>query len=269
MEDRAIVDEILATLLTGRRITPITARYPAFKIADAYRIARTICDLRAASGERPVGRKIGFTNRDAWPKLRADAPMWGYLYASTVRDLEVASCASLAKVAEPRIEPEIVFGLAKAPTPDMDEEALAGCLAWVAHGFEIVHSIYPGWNCLAADAVAGFGMHGSLRIGPRRAYAARSDQWTRELRACEAELFCNGSSIDRGQAANVLGGPLLALRALIAVLAVDPHNPPLAVGEIVTTGSLTRAPPVAAGEVWTTKLTGIPLEGARLALTEG
>ena len=269
MEDRAIADEVLATLLTGRQITPITARYPAFEIADAYRIARTICDLRAARGERPVGRKIGFTNRDAWPKFGADAPMWGYLYASTAHDLEEASRASVAGVAEPRIEPEIVFGLAKAPRPDMDEDALAGCLAWVGHGFEIVQSIYPGWNCLAADAVAGFGMHSSLWIGPRRTYAVRADKWTRELATCEAELFCNGSSVHRGQAANVLGGPLKALRALVAVLAVDAHNPPLAAGEIVTTGSLTRAPPIAAGEIWTTRMTGMPLSGVCLTLTEG
>ena len=48
------------------------------------------------------------------------------------------------------------------------------------------------------------------------------------------------------------------------LLAADPFNPPLAAGEIVTTGTLTRAFPVAEGEVWTTQLTGIPLEGARI-----
>jgi 2-keto-4-pentenoate hydratase len=51
IEDSAIADEILATLRTGRQITPLTARYSDFQIADGYRIARTICDLRAARGE--------------------------------------------------------------------------------------------------------------------------------------------------------------------------------------------------------------------------
>jgi 2-oxo-3-hexenedioate decarboxylase len=267
MEDRAIADEVLAALRTGRQIAPLTRRHSDFTIADGYRIARMICDLRVAQGDRPVGRKIGFTNRDAWPKFKADAPMWGYLHASTLHDLMTASHASLERVAEPRIEPEIIFGLAEAPTPDMDDEALARCLAWVAHGFETVQSIYPGWDCLAADAVAGFGMHAALWIGPRHSIAARAGEWIRELTTCAAELFRNGASVDRGKGANVLGGPLKALRALVAVLAVDAHNPPLAAGEIVTTGSLTRAPPIAAGEVWTTAMTGIPLEGARLALT--
>jgi hypothetical protein len=48
----------------------------------------------------------------------------------------------------------------------------------------------------------------------------------------------------------------------VAVLAVNPHNPALAASEIVTTGSLTRAQPIADGEVWTTRMTGIPLEGS-------
>jgi 2-oxo-3-hexenedioate decarboxylase len=269
MEDRAIADEILASLRTGSQIAPLTARDSGFRIADGYRIARIIRDLRGARGESPVGRKIGFTNRDAWPMFKADAPMWGYVYASTTHDLLKASRGSLAGVAEPRIEPEIVFGLASTPAADMDDDALAGCLAWVAHGFEIVQSIYPRWNCLAADAVSAFGMHDSLWIGPRHSVAARAGAWARELTACEVELFRNGASVDRGHAANVLGSPLKALRAIISILALDPHNPPLAAGEVITTGSLTRAAPIFAGEVWTTRMTGIPLEDARLDLIDG
>src|SRR5215510_15491536 len=52
---------------------------------------------------------------------------------------------ALAPFAEPRIEPEIVFRLAAAPSPEMDEAALFGCIDWVAQGFEIVHSVFPGW----------------------------------------------------------------------------------------------------------------------------
>ena len=77
----------------------------------------------------------------------------------------------------------------------------------------------------------------------------------------------NGALADHGRAANVLDGPLFALRHLVELLAKDPFNPPLAAGEIVTTGTLTRAFPVAAGEIWNTELTGIPLEGARVWFT--
>ena len=49
MEDRAIADEILATLRTGSQITPLTARYSDFQIADGYHRAD---DLRPAGGAR-------------------------------------------------------------------------------------------------------------------------------------------------------------------------------------------------------------------------
>ena len=135
MEDRAIVDEVLGVLGTGRQIVELTARDPKFELADAYRVARQICDRRIALGDRPVGRKIGFTNRSAWASLRVAAPIWSAIYASTVHDLGPNSRVSLGGLAEPRIEPEIVFGLASAPSPGMDEHQLGGCVDWVAHGF--------------------------------------------------------------------------------------------------------------------------------------
>jgi 2-oxo-3-hexenedioate decarboxylase len=70
--------------------------------------------------------------------------------------------------------------------------------------------------------------------------------------------------MEHGCAANVLGGPVSALRHLVELLAVDPINPPLSAGEIVTTGTLTRALPVTPGETWTTELAGVALAGIRV-----
>ena len=121
--------------------------------------------MREARGEIPMGRKIGFTNRTLWAEYSAGGPIWGYVYEQTVHNLaDLGKTFSLAGLAEPRIEPEIVFKLALAPDPDMDETALLGCIDWVGHGFEIVQSIFPGWKFSASDTVAAFGLHG------RRAY---------------------------------------------------------------------------------------------------
>jgi 2-oxo-3-hexenedioate decarboxylase len=43
------------------------------------------------------------------------------------------------------------------------------------------------------------------------------------------------------------------------VLGRDPHNPPLRAGEMVTTGTLTRAFPVTHGERWSTRIEGLDL----------
>jgi len=267
LDHRKIADEALAALGTGRQVEPYSARRPPIALADAYRVARAIRDMRAARGEAPVGRKIGFTNRSAWVKSGAQTPVWSYIYASTVHDLGSATKAALTGLPEPRIEPEIVLGLARAPSAEMDERALAGCVGWVAHGFEIVQSLFPDWAIRPEDAAIGFGMHASLWIGQRRPFAERAPQWIEELPVFRVELSRDGAPVERGVGANVLDGPLTALRALVAMLATDPHNPPLAAGEIVTTGTLTAAPPIAPGEVWMTRLTGIPLPGLRLALS--
>ena len=171
----------------------------------------------------------------------------------------------LSPLLEPRIEPEIVFGLASAPAPGMDEAALLGCVEWVAHGFEIVQSVYPGWRFAAPDTVAGLGMHGALGIGPRRPVVdAPPGGWQAALSGFSIALTRDGEVVDRGGGANVLGGPLTPLRHLVEMLEDDPHNPPLAAGEIVTTGTLTGAFPVAPGETWATEIEGLPIAGIEL-----
>jgi 2-keto-4-pentenoate hydratase len=77
----------------------------------------------------------------------------------------------------------------------------------------------------------------------------------------EIDLRRDGTVVDHGRATNVLGGPVSALRHLVDIPARDQVNPPLAAGEIVTTGTLTRALPVSASETWTTELTGVALDG--------
>ncbi len=261
----ALAAEAFAALGAGRQIAPFSGRFSPFGLDDAYRVTAAVREKREARGERPIGRKIGFTNRTIWAEYSVYAPIWGYVYDRTVHDLAAAGAGfSLGGLAVPRFEPEIVFGLGKAPAPSMDPRALLGCIAWIAHGFEIVQSIFPGWKFAAADTVAAYGLHGALLIGPRHPAAAQAPDWERDLAAFEIDLFRNGEPADRGRAANVLDGPLFALSHLVDLLAADRGNPPLAAGEIVTTGTLTRAFPVAAGETWTTTLTGVPLEGARV-----
>jgi 2-oxo-3-hexenedioate decarboxylase len=260
-----IAKEVLEVLGTGRQLDPFSKVYPDFGLKDAYNVTAKVRAEREARGERPIGRKIGFTNRTIWSEYGVYAPIWGYVYDRTVQDLTPEGLdVSLSGLAEPRIEPEIVFGLAAPPAPGMDEQALIRCIDWIAHGFEIVQSIFPNWFFSAPDTVAAYGLHGRLFVGPRHSAASRREAWTRELSRFEIDLFRNGAHVDRGSAANVLDGPLLALRHLAETLAKDPHSPALAAGEIVTTGTLTRAFPVAAGEEWNTRLTGIPLEPARI-----
>jgi 2-oxo-3-hexenedioate decarboxylase len=267
VDPEAIASELFAILGTGRQIPSLSAQYPELSLDDAYQIANIVRGLRESRGERVVGRKIGFTNRAAWVNFSVASPIWGYIYDRTVHDLTEESPAfSLQGLSEPRIEPELVLALDSAPIPGMDEQALLGCVAWVAAGFEIVYSVFPGWTFTAADAVAAFGVHGALLIGPRHQVSQNGGPWREVISAFEVDLKRGGESMAHGHAQDVLGGPLTALRHLVDVLADDHASPSLAAGEIVTTGTLTRAFPIAAGEEWATSMSGIPLDGISVRL---
>jgi 2-oxo-3-hexenedioate decarboxylase len=258
---QAVAAEVFGTLDTGRQIEPFSSRISSFNLDYAYRVTAAVRQMRETRGEMPMGRKIGFTNRTIWAEYNVYEPIWGYVYNRTVHNLsEIGDAFSLVGLAEPRIEPEIVFKLAVAPVPGIDERTLLAGVDWVAHGFEIVQSIFPGWQFSAPDTVAAFGLHGALLIGPRHSIATHAEDWSRTLSTFEVDLKRDGTVLDHGRATNLLGGPVSALLHLIDILARDQVNPPLAAGEIVTTGTLTHALPVSAGETWTTELTGVGLD---------
>jgi 2-oxo-3-hexenedioate decarboxylase len=257
----AIATEAFGALDRTNQIAPFSSRPRGLTVDDAYRVTPRVRQMFEARGAKVLGRKIGFTNRTIWEQYNVYAPIWGYVFDRTVHHLAVTPTLSLARLSEPRIEPEIIFGLGSAPSAGMDEAALSACIDWVALGYEIVQSTYPGWKFSAADTIAAGGLHGALLIGPRHPFAPQAVEWRRALNAFEIDLSCDGRLIDRGHAGNVLEGPLSALRHLVELLASDPVNPPLASGEIISTGTLTKAMPVASGETWTAQATGIALEG--------
>jgi 2-oxo-3-hexenedioate decarboxylase len=268
-EPDRIAADVLAASAERRQIAPFTARLPGFDLEAAYAVTAALRQARIARGERPVGRKIGFTNRTIWPEYGVYAPIWGDMYDSTLRDLAATGgTLELAPLLEPRIEPEIAFGFAVAPQAGMSEAEILSCVEWIAHGFEIVQSVFPRWQFQAADTVAAYALHGAYRLGPRHKIAASDrPRWLEMLRSFEIELSKDGAVIDRGQAMNVLDGPLSTISHLLNVLAKDKANPPLQAGEIITTGTVTRAFPVAPGETWATRVIGLPLDGISLRFT--
>jgi 2-keto-4-pentenoate hydratase len=78
----------------------------------------------------------------------------------------------------------------------------------------------------------------------------------------KADLFKGEERKDQGIGANVLGSPLLALAFLIDVL--EKKNQKLMPGEIITTGTLTDAHPVAPGERWRTDFHGFAARGMEI-----
>jgi 2-oxo-3-hexenedioate decarboxylase len=254
-------DRLDQSFRSGRQIPRISEAEPSFDVAAAYAVLAELHERRIARGWKPVGRKIGFTNTTIWECYGVDRPMWSHVWDRTVTFAQAdRAVLALGDLMEPRIEPEIVFGIA-APLPAGDDPVeILRAVAWIAPGFEIVHSAFPAWKFTAADCAAAYGLHGRLAVGTRVPVTdANRAAIAAALPACEVTLACGSNVVDRGVGANVLGSPALALVYLRDVLATQPWAPPLAAGEIVTTGTITDAQPVAPGETWRATFGALPL----------
>ena len=243
----------------SRLVAPFSERYPGLTPQAGYAAARALHQHRLSLGWKPVGRKIGFTNRTLWARYGVYEPMWGTVYDHTFMQAESdRATVSLEGLAQPRIEPEICFKLNRAPRSSAPGDILAS-LEWMAHSVEIVQCHHPDWKVTIADCTADNGLHGRLVVGTPLALGNPE-----RFPALEAKLFKGERLVDRGVGANVLGSPLLALGHLVELLAKQPEAPPLRPGEIITTGVLTDAHPVAPGEAWRTELAGLPFPGLKI-----
>ena len=231
--------------------------------AQSYAAARALHEGRVREGWRAVGRKIGFTNRSIWPRYGVYEPIWGTVYDRTLIHAPAGSCSvSLEGLMQPRIEPEICFGLRAAPRSSSAADLLAA-IEWVAHSVELVQCDQPGWKTSLEHSTAFNGLHGRLILGPP-VNLGRMPDLEERLPRFEMILRKGETVVDRGTGEIVLGSPLIALGHLVDLLARQPAAPPLAAGEIVSTGTLTDAHPVAPGESWSTELAGLALAGLRL-----
>jgi 2-oxo-3-hexenedioate decarboxylase len=229
-----------------------------------YAASRRLHEARLRAGWRPVGRKIGFTNRRIWPLYGVYEPIWGWVYDRTlIRAQGDQATVPLSGLHQPRIEPEICFKVAAAPRSSRASDLLEA-IEWVAHSVEIVQCDQPGWKTSLEHSTGANGLHGRLVLGTP-VPVSELEHLETALPQAEMLLRKGDDLVDRGRGEIVLGSPLSALGHLVDLLARQPWAAPLAAGEIVSTGTLTDAHPVAPGEAWRTELTGLPLAGLRLA----
>jgi 2-oxo-3-hexenedioate decarboxylase len=259
-----LADELITANGGAQLVPPFSQQHPGLTAKAGYAAARALHVHRLGVGWQAIGRKIGFTNRTLWDRYGVHEPMWGTVYDRTlIQAQKDHATVSLKGLVQPRIEPEIAFKLKAVPRNSQQDELLS-CLEWMAHAVEIVQCHFPDWKFTIADCCADNGLHGRLVVGtpvPVKDVAGLVEK----LPKVEAKLFKGDQLVDKGVGANVLGSPLLSLGHFVDLLRTQPEAPPLRVGEIVTTGVLTDAHPVAPGESWHTEIVGLPLKGLSIS----
>ncbi|MFJ9779020.1 2-keto-4-pentenoate hydratase [Amycolatopsis sp. NPDC101161] len=236
------VSELAAKLdkaVTDRRvITQLSIEHPELDLATAYLVQR---ELRSAAGPL-AGWKLGVTSRAKQAQVGLTEPIYGFLGAATAVDL--GEQLDTSALIHPRCEPEIVFTLGR----DLDgphvtaAEVLAASKA-VAVGIEVLDSRYADYEFTIVDAVADNASAARYVVG------APVNPLDIDLRLVGVVLAKNGSVVATASGAAALGHPAAAVAWLARQLSAMGEG--LRAGEIVFSGGLTAAVPVAPGDVVT------------------
>jgi 2-keto-4-pentenoate hydratase len=245
-----LVQRLAARLSEARRthgrVASLSDAVPDLTVDDAYAIAELLHREAVSAGAVAVGYKLGFTDQTAWMNLGLTAPFWSRVYDTTVTfDAEV----DLGPLVEPRLEPEVVVGIGADLEPGATLEEVSAGVGWAALGVELIQCHYQDWRVTPVDAVADAGLHGRLVVG--EPVEVREAQLP-ELVQAHLVVERSGVRVAEGDASTALGGPVQALMWLLRLPGIDG----LSAGSVITTGSVTRAVPVAPGGQWAVEATG-------------
>ncbi len=236
--------------------------------AQAYQTALQVRQLRLARGELPRGFKIGFTNRSIWERYQVFEPIWGTVWNTTLSTVNAAGECSvdISRMCQPRLEPELVFGMRCTPPAEVTLQSLFASIDWMASGFEVVQSHAVDWKFKVADTIIDSGLHAHLVLGPSvpvADVAGNGEALHALLAGLSLTLTQAGQFVEKGMASHVLDSPLMALLHFVRALRNCPGAPDVQAGDVITTGTWTDAWPLLAGQVWQSQYAP-PLVGLRL-----
>jgi len=267
MDPKTLAQELTDAYASRTTVAAPSSREGGIDLDTAYAVEAAIARARRSGGHRTVGWKVGYADKDAWRALGLETVAWAHMYDDTVRyaDWNDATLSIGAMVA-PRIEPEIVFMLAKPPATN-DPIAVLEATEWIALGFEIIDCVFPDWKCQPADFVASRGLHAALVVGePVYVEPENIAKLALELSAFTLRLLRNNELVEEGAGKNALGSPALCVGELADALKRR-EGETLQAGELVSTGRLTTSLPIAAGDTWIASLSGIPPSSLTLRVT--
>lgn len=221
-------------------IAPLTETWPSMNVADAYAVQLRNVRRREAEGDSVRGYKVGLTSRAMQSMLGVDQPDFGHLLASMV--LSSGTCVDRASLIAPRVEPEMAFVLGtRLCGPGVDVADVLAATDFVLPAIEIIDSRIVGWRIAFADTVADNASGARVALGTQRAPLDAVDP-----RLAGVVLERNGEIVETGATAAVLGHPAVAVAWLVNTL--GERGVPFEPGQVVLSGSCTRAAPVEAGD---------------------
>ena len=220
-------------------LPPLRERWEGMTLDDAYDVQTAHLEAELAAGRRLVGRKIGLTSFAMQEQLGVDQPDFGWVLDDMVHGPDAR--VPVGRFIAPKVEPELALRLRtelRGPGVTLDEARAA--VESVHAAIEIIDSRVADWNIRLVDTVADNASCGAVVIGDALPVAVD------ELAGVGCALVVDGEERERGTGADVLGDPVAPLVWLANLL--GERGTAIEAGQVVLTGSFTRALPVVAGE---------------------
>jgi 2-keto-4-pentenoate hydratase len=212
-----------------RACQPVADLLEGATIDDAYAVQERNTERWLADGRRLVGRKIGLTSTAVQQQLGVDRPDYGMLFADMAAD--EGSDIDLRRLLQPRAEAEIAFVIGRdLPHPD----TTVG---------EVLRAIE--FAVAADNASSGMYVLGSspVAIG------------SFDPVMCGMVMERRGEPVSVGAGRACLGSPVSATAWLARTMAAAGR--PLLAGDTVLSGALGPMVPVAPGDVFEARISGL------------
>ncbi len=242
----SIIEEIAMALDRAERerspLSPLSETYPMLAPADAYAIQSAWFDIKCAQGARLIGRKIGLTSQAMQQQMGVDQPDYGFLLDTmAVPPGSVLACSEFIQA---RIEPEIAFWLKEdLPGPNITVERVLKASRGVSAALELIDSRITNWHITLIDTIADNASSGRMIVSKEIVPVERLD-----LAAVRTVLSRNSEPVGMGTGAAVLGHPAFAVAWLANKL--TEFGATLLAGQVVLSGSMCGAVPVAPGDTF-------------------
>lgn len=239
-EVRLLAQELLEAERSGKPIDPISKRYPAATVEDAYRIQVDGIRLRVEAGDVLRGHKVGLTAKVMQQQFGVNTPDFGQLRASMFHP--EGTPLNPADLIAPRVEPEISFVLGRPlEGPGVTVADVLSATEFVVPSLEIIDSRIKDWQIGIVDTIADNASSSLVVVGGNRTQLCDIDP-----RLIGVTLRCNGEVVETGASGAVLGNPAAAVAWLANTLAE--HRQKLREGDLIMPGSCTRAVPLTPGQ---------------------
>lgn len=234
---RDVAARLVAARAAGRPLDVPLTDVADLGLDDAYAVQREVTALRLARGERLAGWKLGYTSLAMRAQMGIDAPNLGPLTdAMLLTDGGRVPAAAL----QPRVEPEIALRLARPLAPGCTVDDVLDACEGAYAALEVVDSVWAGYRFRLEDNTADGSSAGWVVLGDRLPLT--------DLPGTAVRLLVDGEVVAEATGAAAGGHPASGV-AWLATQAPRWYGHGPAAGDVVITGGLTAAVPLAPGAV--------------------